>query len=129
MLMEHPIVQKIMKEGINSVNLSMLDDSSRKNILEDVGEKLYRESRYKEAIEIFTKANQTDKLVKYGDLFMNEGKTELATLFYLPTKDKQRLNNAAVMCIQSKNYDLAASAYRAADNHQMASFIEKNFTG
>ena len=46
---------------------------------------------------------------------------------FIPTKDKQRLNNAAVLCIQSKNYSLAAKAYEAADNKQMASFIKQNF--
>ena len=41
--------------------------------------------------------------------------------------DKFEINNAAVLCIQSKNYRLAAKAYDAADNKQMASFIQQNF--
>ena len=125
--MEHPIVEKILKEGVNSVNLSMLDESARKKILSDAGEKLYRQSRFMEAIEIMVKAGDTEKLVKLGDLFLDEKKTELATLCYIPAKDRQRLNNAAVLCIQSKNYRLAAKAYEAADNQQMASFIKQNF--
>jgi|SRR3989344_2418597 len=125
--MEHPIVEKILKDGINSVNLSMLDESARKKILSDVGEKLYRQNKFIEAIEIMAKANDTEKLTKLGDMFLSEGKTELATLCFIPTKDKQRLNNAAVLCIQSNNYRLAAKAYEAADNRQMASFIQQNF--
>ncbi len=125
--MEHPIVEKILKDGINSVNLSMLDEGGRKKILSDVGEKLYRQGKFVEAIEVMAKANEIEKLVKLGDSFLSEKKTELATLCFIPTKDKQRLNNAAVMCIQSKNYDLAAKAYEAADNSQMASFIRQNF--
>lgn len=127
--MEHPIVEKILKEGINSVNLSMLDESARKKILSDVGEKLYRQNKFAEAIEIMAKAGDIEKLAKLGDLFLSENKTELATLCFIPTKDKQRLNNAAVLCIQSKNYKLAAKAYDAADNRQMASFILGNFAG
>ena len=127
--MEHPIVEKILKDGINSVNLSMLDEDARKKILSDVGEKLYRQSKFVEAIEIMAKANDIEKLAKLGDLFLSEKKTELATLCFIPTKDKQRLNNAAVLCIQSKNYRLAAKAYEAADNSQMASFIMQNFAG
>ncbi len=73
------------------------------------------------------KAGDIEKLIKLGDLFLLENKTELATLCFIPTKDKQRLNNAAVLCIQSKNYKLAAKAYDAADNKQMASFILRNF--
>ena len=125
--MEHPIVEKILKEGINSVNLSMLDESARKKILSDAGEKLYRQNKYMEAIEIMAKANDIEKLTKLGDLFLAESKVELATLCFIPTKDKQRLNGAAVLCIQSKNYMLAAKAYEAADNKQMASFIRQNF--
>ena len=125
--MEHPIVEKILKEGISSVNLSMLDETARKKILSDVGEKLFKQSRFVEAIEIMAKAGDFEKLAKLGDSFLLESKIDLATLCFIPTKDKQRLNNAAVLCIQSKNYKLAAKAYDAADNKQMASFIQQNF--
>ena len=125
--MEHPIVEKILKDGVNSVKLSMLDEASRKRILSDVGEKLYKQSRFVEAIEIMTQAGNMESLIKRGDLFLTEGKAELAALCFIPTKDKQRLNNAAVLCIKSKNYELAAKAYQAAENSQMADFIQKNF--
>ena len=125
--MEHPIVEKILREGISSVNLSMLDETARKKILSDVGEKLYKQNKFIEAIEIMAKANDIEKLIKLGDLFLSENKIELAALCFIPTKDKQKLNNAAVLCIQAKNYKLAAKAYEAADNRQMASFIQQNF--
>ena|SRR3989338_4023823 len=125
--MEHPIVEKILKEGISSVNLSMLDEGARKKILSDVGEKLYKQGRFVDAIVIMAKANDIEKLLKLGDLFLLESKIELATLCFIPARDKQRLNNAAVLCIQSKNYKLAAKAYEAAGNRQMASFIQQNF--
>ncbi len=118
--MEHPIVEKILKDGINSVNLSMLDEAARKRILSDVGEKLYKQSKFSEAVEMMAKAGDTEKLAMLGDSFLEENKIELATLCFIPTKDKQRLNNAAVLCIQSKKYGLAAKAYEAADNRQMA---------
>ena len=125
--MEHPIVEKILKEGIGSVNLSMLDESARKKILSDVGEKLYKQNKFVESIEIMEKAGDIERLTKLGDSFLSENKIELATLCFIPTKDKQRLNNAAVLCIQSKKYRLAAKAYEAADNTQMSSFIMQNF--
>ena len=125
--MEHPIVEKIMKEGVNSVNLSMLDEAARKKILSDVGEKLYKQNKFIEAIEIMAKAGDLDKLTKLGDQFLLESKAELATMCFIPTRDKQRLSNAAVLCIQANNYKLAAKAYEAADNRQMASFIRENF--
>ena len=125
--MEHPIVEKILKEGINSVNLSMLDESLRKKILSDAGEKLYKQGKFIDAIEIITKTGDIEKLTKLGDIFLAESKAELAALCFIPTKDKQRLNDAAVLCIKSKNYKLAAKAYEAADNKQMAFFIEQIF--
>ena len=125
--MEHPIVEKILKEGISSVNLSMLDETSRKKILSDAGEKLYKQGKFIDAIDIMAKAGDIEKLTKLGDILLSESKIELATLCFIPTKDKQRLNNAAVLCIKSENYKLAAKAYEAAENKQMADFIQKNF--
>ena len=125
--MEHPIVEKILKEGINSVNLSMLDESARKRILSDVGEKLYKENKIQEAVEILSKANDFEKLAKMGDEFILQGKGEFAALCFIPTKDKQRLSRAAVLCINAENFKLAAKAYQAADNQQMADFILQNF--
>ena len=125
--MEHPIVEKILKAGINSVNLSMLDEDARKKILNDVADKLFKQNKFIESIEILAKANEIERLTKLGDLFLAEGKAELATLCLIPTRDKQRLSNAAVLCIKSKNYKLAAKAYEAADNRQMSSFINQNF--
>jgi hypothetical protein len=125
--MEHPIVEKIMKDGIGSVNLSMLDEEARKRILSDVGEKLYRQNKFTEAIEVMAKANDIEKLTRLGDSFLAENRVELAALCFIPTKDRQRLNSVAVLCIQSGKYGLAAKAYEAADNAQMSSFIRQNF--
>lgn len=125
--MDHPIVEKILKEGISSVNLSMLDENARKKILTDVGEKLYKQGRIIDAIGILEKAGDVERLAKLGDLFASENKSELAALCFIPTKDKQKLNDAAVKCIELKNYKLAAAAYDAADNKQMADFIRQNF--
>lgn len=127
--MEHPIVEKILKEGIDSVNLAMLDEASRKRIFADVGEKLYRQSRFVEAIEVMSKAGDIEKLTRLGDQFLGEQRIELAALCFMPTKDKQRLNSVAVLCIKSGKYGLAAKAYEAADNMQMATFIRQNFAG
>ena len=124
--MEHPIVTKIIKDGINSVDLSMLDDRGR-GILSYVGERLYKLNRIPEAVEILERAEDFEKLRKIGDEFMRQNKVELAAMCFIPTKDNQRLSNAAVQCINSKNYKLAAQAYEAADNRQMADFIRQNF--
>ncbi|MEK6942631.1 MAG: hypothetical protein AABX00_01045 [Nanoarchaeota archaeon] len=125
--MEHPIVEKIMKEGINSVNISMLSEEAQKRILSDVGEKLFKQNKHQEAVDIMAKAGEISKLIALGDAFMKERKSDIATMCFIPTKDKDRLNDAAVLCIQAKNYALAAKAYEAADNAQMASFIKENF--
>ncbi|MBI1934975.1 hypothetical protein HYS31_00900 [Candidatus Woesearchaeota archaeon] len=127
--MNHPIVEKILKDGINSVNLSMLDEATKKKILGDVGDKLFRQHRFIEAIDIIARANDAEKLIKLGDLFLLDNKGELAALCFIPTKDKQRLNSAAAKCVEAQNYKLAAMAYEAAENVQMASFMKENFAG
>ena len=125
--MDHPIVEKILKEGISSVNLSMLDEKARKSILTDVGEKLYRQGKLIEAISMLERAGDIDRLRKLGELFASENKFELAAMCFIPTKDGQKLNDVAVKCIELKNYKLASAAYEAADNRQMAEFIRDNF--
>jgi hypothetical protein len=125
--MQNPIVEKIMKEGIRSVNISMLSDESKTALLLDVGDKLFKESRYNESAEILSLARATDKLTEMGDMLSSQGRTETAVIFYLPTKNKEKLNESALKCINSKNYRLAALAYEASGNIQMAQFIRENF--
>lgn len=125
--MANPIVKKIIKEGVDSVKLSMLDEGTKKKILADVGEKLCKQNRFTEAIEIMTKAGDVDKLKELGDDFLTENRAELAALCFIPTKDKERLSNAAALCANSGNYELAMKAYEAAGELDMASLIQKNF--
>ena len=122
-----PLFLPLMKEGLSSVNISMLDENTRRKILSDVGEKLFREGRFSDAIDIMAKTGDFFKLLEKGDNFLKEGKSELAAMCFIPTKDKPRLNSVAVLLIQAQRYELAARTYEAAENAQMASFIRENF--
>ena len=125
--MENPIVEKMLKEGIDSVNLSMLDEATRKKILDDVANKLYKQNKHIEAINVLSSCGNNERLIKMGEEFVHYQKYELAALCFIPTKDKVRLNEIAVHCIKNKNYKLASEAYEAAGNYQMAGFIKRNF--
>src|SRR3989338_8161122 len=122
-MIENPIIQKILKEGVNSVNISMLNEESRKRILSDVGERLYRQGRKQERNQVLEKNSHFEMLKAIGDQFMVERKIELAALSYIPTKDKERLNAAAALCLREKKFAIAAKAYEAADNKEMADMI------
>ena len=125
--MQNPIVDKIMKEGIKSVNLSMLPENSRKIILQDVGEKLLKEGKYMESSEVLSLAGDFTKLNEIGDSMSSEGRTETAALFYLKGKDKDKLNSIAAKLVASRSYKLASQAYEASGNMQMAEFLKSNF--
>ncbi len=125
--MEHPVVAKILKEGINSVDLSMLEDGKEKEILNYVGERLYKLNKIPDAVEILKKAKNLERLKEMGDELMMQSRIEVATLCFIPTKDKDRLNKAAALCIKVMNYQLAAKAYEAAGNTEMVEFLERNF--
>lgn len=125
--MEHPIVAKILKEGINSVDLSMLENSKEKRILNYVGERLYRLNKIPEAVVILEKAGNFEKLKEFGDQLLMQNKAELAALCFIPTRDKERLEKTAELCIQVMNYRLAAKAYEAAGSEDLAEFLKKNF--
>ena len=60
--MDHPIVEKIIKDGIDSVNLSMLGPQAKKKILTEVGEKLYKQGKFKEAVRIAEESGDMQKL-------------------------------------------------------------------
>ena len=125
--MEHHIIAKILKEGINFVDLSMLDGDNGKRILIYVAEKLYKLNKISEAVTILEKAREFERLKEMGDELMAQNKGELAALCYIPTKDKDRLNNAALLCLKSMNYKLAAKAYESAGNLEMANFLLDNY--
>lgn len=125
--MPNPIVEKILKEGINSVNISMFDKETKRKILGEAGEILYKQGKSVEAIEVLTKTEDIEKLKKFGEIFLSEFKPELAALCFIPTKDKEKLNHIATLCIEVKNYNLAEKAFEAANNQDMASFVKGNF--
>jgi|SRR3989338_9530921 len=125
--MGNPIVEKIIKEGVNSVNLSMLDESSRKKIISEAADKLYKSNNFIEAINILSDENLTEELAKMGEEFMHYRKYDFAALCFIPLKDKSKLNEVGINLIKDKNYKLAAESYKAAGNMQMADFIKTNF--
>lgn len=127
--MPNPIVEKILKEGINSVNISMFDKETKKRLLGEAGEILYKQGKSVEAIEVLTKAEDIEKLRRLGEIFLSEFKPELAALCFIPIRDKEKLNHIATLCIELKNYTLAEKAYEAADNQDMVFFVKDNFKG
>ena len=127
--MPNPIVEKILKEGINSVNISMFDKETKKRFFGEAGEILYKQGKSVEAIEALAKAEDIEKLKELGEIFLSEFKPELAALCFIPTKDKEKLNHVAALCIEVKNYTLAEKAYEAADNQEMIFFVKGNFKG
>ena len=127
--MPNPIVEKILKEGVNSVNTSMFDKETKKRLFGEAGEILYKQGKSIKAIEVLTKAEDIEKLIKLGEIFLSEFKPELAALCFIPTKNKEKLNHVATLCIEVKNYNLAEKAFEAANNQDMVSFIKRNFKG
>lgn len=125
--MEHPIVAKILKEGISSVDLSMLDKTRENKILNYLGERLYKLNKVSEAAIILEKAGNFETLTEMGDELLVQSKAELAALCFIPTKDKERLNNVAILCMKAMNFELAAKSYEAAGNLEMANFLKNNY--
>ena len=105
----------------------MLDEDNGKRILVYVGEKLYKLNKISEAVTILEKAMEFERLKEMGDELMAQNKAGLAALCFIPTKDKERLNNVAVLCMKAMNFELAAKAYEAAGNLEMANFLKNNY--
>ena len=67
------IVPALLKKGLDNIDLSMFNEETKVELLNKAGDELYKRGNYSEAIKAFIHTNNTAKLVKVADDYINMG--------------------------------------------------------
>jgi hypothetical protein len=126
--MGHPIIDKIVKEGVQSVNVMMLSPDLRHKLMTEAGNTLMRQNRVSEAAHAFALAENKEALREYGRWFLKQQKVGLAAYFLLHVEDEEVLRELAQKCIASNDIDAAKAIYESLKDATMLSFIRENLT-
>lgn len=124
--LDSTLARWIVRQGIDSFDSSMLSGDMKKDVFTKAGMMLFRQNNYKEAVRCLKIADNKEALCELGDELMKLNRFREATLAFIPTQDKERLDKAAALCAKEGEYELALEAYKASGNTEMASFISQN---
>lgn len=124
--MGHPIIDKIVREGVQSVNVSMLSPDLRKRLMTEAGQTLMRQNRFKEAAHAFALGENKIELREHGRWFLKQQKIGLAAYFLIHVEDEATLQDLAQRCIAANETDAAKEIYSALGDDTMLHFIREN---
>lgn len=125
--MGHPIIDKIIREGVQSVNVSMLSSDLRHKLMTEAGHTLMRQGRFKEAAHAFGLAGNKEELKNQGKWFLQQHKVGLAAYFLIHVEDEEALRQLAEVCISAHEIDAAKEIYASLGDDTMLSFLRENF--
>lgn len=126
--MTHPITEKIVNEGVQAVNVSMLSPDLRKRLMTEAGQTLMRQSRFKEAAHAFALGENKEELREQGRWFLKQQKIGLAAYFLIHVEDHEMLEQLAQRCIAANETDAAKEIYSALGDDTMLAFIRENLS-
>jgi hypothetical protein len=127
--MGHPLVDKILKEGLQSVNVSMLSKELRLRLMTDAGNALMHANRYREAADAYALAENNELLREQGQWFLQQQKLALAAYFLRHVENGERLEELGQRCIGANEIEAAKAVYETMGNETMLNFLKENFPG
>jgi hypothetical protein len=125
--MTHPLIQKIVEQGVSSVNVSMLSPDAKKKIMTEAGNTLMHLNRYQEAAQAYAVGENNDLLKEQGHWFLKQNRFAMAAFFLLHVEKEETLENLAQQCITAGELEAAKAVYRKLGNTIMLQFLEENF--
>lgn len=125
--MAHPIVQKILREGLDAVNTSMLSDSLRLTLLTEAADRLMHANRLEEAARAYETARNIEKLRETAEWLRQQHRLADAALFLEHIGSQEELAKLGEQCIAAGEIRAAKRLYAKADDSVMVEFLEKNF--
>jgi hypothetical protein len=125
--MGHPIVDKVVREGLQSINVSMLSPEVRLKLMTEAGNTLMRMSRFKEAAHAFALAENKEALREHGNWFLKQNKYGLAAHFLLHVEREDRMQRLAQDCIAAGEVEAAKDIYESLGDQVMVHFLRENF--
>ncbi|HIH23682.1 TPA: hypothetical protein HA251_01470 [Candidatus Woesearchaeota archaeon] len=127
MMEHHPIVEKIVNEGVGSVNLASISKDLRKALFTEAGNILMHKEHHAEAAKAYAAAENHDMLNEYGRWFLQQRKPGIAAYFLLHIEKEDVLENLAQECIAAHHLDAAKAVYQKLGDSIMIEFLDANF--
>jgi len=125
--MAHPLIDKIVNEGVQSINVSMLSPALRKALMTEAGNVLMHKGRFQEAAHAFSLGENKEMLREQGKWFLEQKRYGLAAYFLLHVEDEGVLQELAKDCIAANEYASAKAIYESLGDQTMLAFLRENF--
>ncbi|MBR9700644.1 hypothetical protein GOV11_02160 [Candidatus Woesearchaeota archaeon] len=126
--MGHPLIDKIINDGIDSVNVDMLSDQLRFDLMSEAGKKLLHMGRLRESADAFAIGGNQEQLMEQGRWFLDQRRYGPAALFLRHAAHPDMLMELAQKCLAAGHVEEAAAVYESLGDETMAQFIKSNFT-
>lgn len=120
------LASKLIENGVNKIDVSMLPEDYRKQILTEVAELLFNQGRLEDCAMMISKSNNVQKQVEFGEKFLKEGRPALAVDSLMDSGMNELMKKAGVACMVEGNREAALKAFRSFNDKEMEEFIEKN---
>ena len=127
--MPHPLVEKIVKDGVDAVNVSMVSPALRLKLMTDAANTLMHDGRYAEAAKAYHIGENHDMLREQARWFTEQKRPAIAAWFLLYVEDRpEKLDELAQECIRLGEFGAAKAIYEKLGNTTMLDFLKENFS-
>ena len=107
------LVPALIERGIESINLSMFDDDTRTQLLNEVGDECLRKGKINEAIKAFMFVNNKEKLSTIGNNYEGIGLFGKAVDMYVLAEDKESLTRLGDKCLKDAKFPDSIKAFKS----------------
>lgn len=121
------LASKLIDNGIDNIDVSMLPENYKKQILTEVAELLLNQGRLEDAAKTISKSCNPQKQVEFGTKFLAEGRPALAVESLLDSGAKDLIKKAGIACMNEGNKESAIKAFSSIEDNEMKKFVEENF--
>lgn len=125
--MAHPIVEKILRDGLASVKLNMLSLEAREPLMRQAGRALFNEGRIAEAADAYALGGVVDELRGHGMWLREQGRLAEAVLFLRHVERESVMRALAEECVRISEFASARAVYETLGDTQMLEFLDENF--
>jgi hypothetical protein len=125
--MGHPLVDKILKDGVESVNVRMLSLDVRKKLLGEAAATLMRQGKFSQAAQALALAEHKEALKEHGKWLLSQNRYGDAAYFLIHSEKEEDLRQLASDCISANDIDAARTIYSSLQDEIMLAFLRENF--
>lgn len=121
------LASKLIEQGIDKLDVSMLPDDYKKQILTEVADLLFNQGRLEDAAKTISKSCNPPRQVEFGTKFLAEGRPALAVEALINSGAKDLMRKAGIASLNNGNREAAIKAFAAIEDNEMKKFVEENF--